>query len=526
MRLRGLAAVLMCELLLLAGCGPSQPAVPGTVDLPSDISEPLKMVTDEPFSIALLVGRSTDGQSKANLDATTQVMEHLQSCINALGWRLTIQTKQFDFDKKLVPVLQADMAGGGAADGYLVDAATAQTLLKLQLTQDVGPALRQRAPQLYARIQALQSSPVAGIPATLQYWPKFRPEVLYLRTSALQAYGKQIVNATDLMDFLQSGPYTVRMTGGLQDVMDAWAGQMGFYALSPYGLPLFFYARLDDPSCAPVPLEDIEGFDQWFLRCVELQTLNKLQSPYTEGIDPQTSGYFNVLARQMDLGYLAATGGKGKDYTALALSGCTVPMLDASEPVILRMLAVPASSSHAGAVAAFAQWALASPDGYTLCNYGQQDLDYRLVDGRMEYLREGNPLNADDWRLYNQLTLPAAFAFRGTLFHNDDLEHPCVYGAANADDLIAQLQPVQPPIWRARELRGSAWDLQEAFDVCTQPYQEVLSQRYSDFNYMVARINDVPEFSPEQVLAQIRENRPKLDPLILELTRKIKSLLQ
>ncbi len=417
------------------------------------------------------------------------------------------------------------MAGGGAADGYLVDAATAQTLLKLQLTQDVGPALRQRAPQLYDRITALRSTPVAGIPAALQYWPKYRPKALYLRTSALRAYGKQIVNATDLMDFLQSGPYTVRMTGGgIQYVLDAWAGQMGYYALSPYGLPDYFYARMDDPSCAPVPLEDIEGFDQWFLRCVELQTAGKLQSMYTE-IDPQGSGYFGVLTRQMDLGYLAATGGKGKDYTALALSGCTAPMLDPSEPVILRMLAVPAASRHAGAVAAFAQWALASPDGYTLCNYGQQDVDYRLVDGRMEYLREGKPLNAEDWKLYSQFTLPVAFVYRGTLFHNDDLERPSVYGAANADDLIAQLQPVQPPIWRARELRASVWDLQEAFDVCTQPYQEVLSQRYSNIGYMVARINDVPEFTPEQVLAQIRENRPKLDPLIEQLGKQIKDML-
>ncbi len=526
MRLRGLAAVLMCALLLLTGCGPSRPKSSDVGELPSDISEPLKMVTDEPFSIALLVGRSADGQSKATLDAVTQVMEHLQSCINALGWRLTIQTKQFDFDKKLVPVLQADMAGGGSADGYLVDAAMAQTLLKLQLTQDVGPALRQCAPQLYDRVTALRSTPVAGVPAKLQYWPKFRPKALYLRTSALQAYGKQIVNATDLMDFLQSGPYAVWMTSGLQDVMDVWAGQMGYYALSPYGLPLFFYARMDDPSCAPVPLEDIEGFDQWFLRCMELQTLNKLLSPFTEGIDPRISGYFNVLTRQIDGGYLAATGGEGKDYTALVLSGCTAPMLDASEPVIGEMFAVPAASSHAGAVAAFAQWALASPDGYTLCNYGQQDVDYRLVDGRMEYLREGKPLNAEDWKLYNQFSLPVAFAFRGTLFHNDDLERPCVYGAANADDLIAQLQPVQPPIWRARELRASVWDLEETFDVCTQPYEEVLSQRYFDINYMVARINDVPEFTPEQVLAQIRENRPKLDPLILELGRKISNLLQ
>ncbi len=85
MRLRRSMVIMMLVMLAMTGCGPAQPALSDVGELPSEISEPLKMGIDEPFSIALLVGRSADGQSKATLDAVTQVMEHLQSCINALG---------------------------------------------------------------------------------------------------------------------------------------------------------------------------------------------------------------------------------------------------------------------------------------------------------------------------------------------------------------------------------------------------------------------------------------------------------
>lgn len=112
---------------------------------------------------------------------------------------------------------------------------------------------------------------MAGIPYHPQYWPKRHPTVLYLDMKVLEAYGKPINNADDLMTFLESTQRVVLTMPATGDIRDVWAAQQGYYELWPYGLPIYYYARADDATCAPVSLEKIPGFDAFFLRARALE---------------------------------------------------------------------------------------------------------------------------------------------------------------------------------------------------------------------------------------------------------------
>ncbi len=477
MSLRRFVIILLCLAFMLSACKSGPAVQSGSRPTEGSVAlEPARSVNDEPFTIALLPQYTDEVNGSAQRRAQESMLDQVQQYVNSLGWQITLSIMDYDhtdptkdnvFDK-----IRFDITSGKIADGYQVNSEPAKKLLSEGLTQDAGALCKKFAPQLYDRLQVLQNG-AAGIPLRLLYWPKGRPTVLYMDESVLDSYREQISNADDLMAFLESGQRAILADNTKN--YDIWAAQQGYYELSLYGLPTFFYARVDDPDCTPVPLEQIAGFRETFRRMSTLEHNGNVIRIYRIKDERQVSGnvcgYLGPLTRQLSLQFLQLTGKSGAEYAAIPLQGCTAPVMDADDPYISRMLAIPARSDHGDAVASFCQWALASPDGYSLINYGAQDEDYQVTDRGIKFLKGGMPLSAADWKEYNIFTLPAMCTIQGSIFYSDDLERQSVYEADGTDDLILKTQPLIPPIWKISELRG--------FNTTTEPFDDIISQ-YQD----------------------------------------------
>lgn len=517
----------------LASCGPATPAaaVPtgnAQAATPAPM-EPAKAVVEEAFSIGLYYTSDNKG-----LEAFRNVADHLQSLLRREGWNVELQVIFLNFQDgggaqdAMFDAYRSLYAAGQAPDAYQADPATAKRLRAEGITQDLSDVLPRSAPLLYESYRPLFAGAVDGIPAMVYTQTSGGPIVLLMNTLELNAYGQPITNAEDILTFLEKRTEVgiAEDEWGYVAIFDAWAAQNGYYSLFCDGMPNYLYARMNDTTCTPVPLEDIDGFADFYRRQAALRAEGRLDSLYSYHSEKKIGGRLSKLGSPS---YEAkpheqrVTGLAGKDTTALLLQGCTAPELPADAPYVASMLAVDAASDRADAVAAFAQWMMTDPKGYGLCVYGQKDLDYRMVGDRMEYLNAGVELVPAD--LSYETASSAFFRFRDILVYNPVMERPTVYDPINVEQALAQSKAVQLPIWRIPELRDSPWRLPEVISAAMQPYQELLDQRSSDIGYLVARFNNVPEFTPEQVLAQIRENRPKLDPLILELGRKLIDLL-
>ncbi len=517
----------------LASCGPATPAavVPtgnAQAATPAPM-EPAKAVVEEAFSIGLYYTSDEKG-----LESFRTIADHLQSLLRRGGWNVELQVAFLNFQDgggaqdAMFIAYRSLYAAGQAPDAYQADPATAKRLRAEGITQDLSAVLPRSAPLLYESYRPLFAGAVDGVPTKVYTQTRGGPIVLLMSTLELKAYGQPIANAEDILTFLEQ-----RTEFGIAEddwgnaaICDVWAAQKGYYPLFIDGMPNYLYARMDDAACAPVPLEDIDGFADFYRRQAALRAEGRLNSLYSYDQEKKIGGRLSMLGSstvEAKPYEQRLTGLAGKDTTALLLQGCTAPTLPADAPCVLRMLAVDAGSGRADTVAAFAQWMMTDPKGYGLCVYGQKDVDYRMVGDRMEYLNAGAELVPAD--LSYETAGSAFFRFRDILVYNPAMERPTVYDASNVEQALAQSKPVQPPVWRIPELRDGMGRLPEVISTAMQPYQELLYQRSRDIGYMVAQYNNVPEFTPDQVLAQIRENRPKLDPLILELGRKLIDLL-
>jgi hypothetical protein len=138
------------------------------------------------------------------------------------------------------------------------------------------------------------------------------------------------------------------------------------------------------------------------------------------------------------------------------------------------VLAVTAASGKAAQVAAFVQWALVDEGGYDLLQYGEPDRDYRLADGRVEFLNEGKPVSAADVADLQSARYTKGL---GMLFSCDAMNRPTVFSARNYESLIAGMKPADPPIWRITSLRKPFYYAMQTFSDVSQPYSELISNR-------------------------------------------------
>ncbi len=511
---------LLLIIALLAGCAPATGA-PTPGGIPSAPVEPAKAVVQDSFSICFVTSMEADFLKDFRF-----VMGHLQSLLRQEGWTVELRVEPMSpqeegaNDEFLLNIYRQLSASGQAPDAYPVDPLSAKRLRAAGITQDLSAVIPRAAPVIYESCKPLFAGAVDGIPMSMGTGSGSGPMALLMSTEELNAYGQPIGSAEDILTFLEE---RTEVSVGAEETQlwDAWAAQKGYYALYNYGLPLFFYARADDAACTPVPLEDIDGFADFYLRQLALREAGRL-GHYLE-LRGKKVGMLSTL--RMDAGpeLQRQTGLAGKDTTALLLQGCTVEkrVLTAStdEAYIGAMLAVDAASDRADTVAAFAQWILTDPEGYSLCSYGQKDVDYRMVGDRIEFLNAGAELKPVD--IAENLSSPAFFRYHGILVYNSDLERLNAYVASNIEQAMDQSKPVEPPIWRTLLMKVK--QRREIFDTLTQPYDELLGQRYMDLGYSVNRTNN--EFTAEQVLARIMDNRPKLSPMIEGLSQQLKDML-
>ncbi len=508
----------------LAGCAPT-PGAPTAGDTPSAPVEPAKAVVQDSFSVCLVT--AAEGDILTNFRF---VVGHLQSLLRQRGWNVELLVEPMSIPEEgaseefMLNIYRRLSATARPPDAYHVDSLFAKQLRTAGITQDLSAVFPRAAPVIYESYKTLSTGTVDGIPMSMGSGSGSGPLALLMSTEALNAYGQPIDDAEDILTFLEE---RTEVSVGAEETQlwDAWAAQKGYYALYNYGLPSFFYARVDDAACAPVPLEDIDGFADFYMRQLALREADRL-GHYLE-LRGKKVGMLSTLRMDAGPDLQRQTGLAGKDTTALLLQGCTVETrvltVSPDKSYMGAMLAVDAASDQADTVAAFAQWILTDPEGYGLCAYGQQDVDYRMVGDRIEFLNAGAELTPVD--LSDNIPSQAFFRYHGFLVYNPDMERLTTYVASNIQQAMAQGKSAPPPIRRISELRGAAWKSRKLFDVSTQPYEELLDQRYSDLLYLVSRTNNVPEFTPEQVLARIMDNRPKLSPMIEELGKQIMNML-
>lgn len=521
---KAFTVALVVLLLFLAGCEKKPAVNSGAAPLPGAPAEPDRAtIRTEPFSIGLFYY-----QDQSGIQETQAFYDRLQTLLQAAGWNVQIVMTSYSvgnaeetLDDMLPDILKKAVGTGKAADAYFVSPNQADRLLKAQVTQDLSAVVPQAAPVLYESLKPLFAGPVDGMPAAYSTIPKGYPLALHLNTAQLAAYRQPIRNADDVLTYLEQNTDATIVCPLLgQALLDAWAAQKGYYSLFDYGMPSGYYARLDDAACVPVPAEAMDGFAEFFGRMAALQLDDRLIKRASNEQARATGVLGGMVTGVSD--FMTWTGLPGSDFTTLPLDGCATPTLPADRPEVLQKLAVMAGSDRADVVAALAQWALTTPRGFYLCNYGQENVEYRLVDGRMELLNAGQPLSpADlDWST-NILPL-----FRNPLvFFNTAMVPPNVYAASNAAEVLAQNRPVQPPVWRIEELRGRFFYLRTIFDVTIQGYDDMLHRRERILE--CAAEDDGPSRpTPEELLKQLEALRPDVDEVAVALAYKLADMLE
>lgn len=521
-------ALVLCLLLLLCACGPATSYVgsprnaPANTDIPA---EPARAVANDSFTIALPTSATADDK-----DAFHAFLQRLQNLLWKKGWRATLvevpmpDSQSYEaHEEELINTIRTQAATGKGPDAWRVSPDFAKRLRAQGLTQDMATVMPTASPMLWDLCKESFRDGADGVPAVLSTRTKGEPNGLMMSAAQLQAYGAPITNADDVLTFLEKKPDASIWAVDVSILTEAWAAQQGYYSLANYGLPPYFYAKMEDADCMPVPAEDIVNFDEFFRRWTALWQEGRLHDA-NEGYARTYIGVLSVLGGVDARMLQQAMGLQGEDIVALPLDGCNQsPPVD--PPICSRMLAVPAASQQASTVAAFAQWMLLDREGHDLCNYGQQDVDYRLEDERVEYLNAGAPLSDADWDFDPKNLAAPFYQYTGALGFYSEMLRVQKGCAANLEQALAQCKVEAPPLWCVKALRKDSSYLHDIFATTTQPYESVFSQHVEDVSYLVETYNGVPQRTADKVLQRLRGNRPKLDPLIHDLSIRLKQFL-
>jgi hypothetical protein len=477
------AAIVMAVLLLLAGlfssCGQPEAATP----VPS-APAPAPTVSGGSFSIAQFFPRDYL-EDEGNRDH----FGYLQKLLRDNGWKIELRAEpavnNAAGDLLVIQSIRQDVASGAVADGYVVSADDAQVLLNTGFARDLADLVPRVAPELYGRYSDLFAGRVAGLPLALRRFTNGYLRVLYLRKDRALAGNARIRTVEDMLALLE-GDAAARI-GVLYDfsrsgILDAWAGEQGYYPLELYGIHGAFYAAAGDAQCEPVPVEGIPGFAEFFDRCFRLVSSGRLV-PLWYGEMPVAEGVIGVLRPLSPTVIGSAYSGYqavGNDYIALPLEGCGIPALPQDQPAVSSEMAVHAGSGSAEQVIGFVQWALMSREGYDLVNYGKDGVDYRLYGGRLEFLNGGSPLTAQDWK---GPISSAAYAFKGSSFISDEtMGRVTVYAPENYEAVMQGMLPATHPIWSVQRFRNEPYQCYLMFSDISDANVELVSDRYQLLN--------------------------------------------
>jgi hypothetical protein len=260
----------------------------------------------------------------------------------------------------------------------------------------------------------------------------------------------------------------------MPNILDIWAGEQGYYPLEPYGIHGAFYARLDEPLCTPVPVEDIPGFAETYDRIYKLMRSGRFV--YLNGDQQAGEGMIGYIGRFVSVykAFFLSHQSSGVDYLAIPLAGSSVPALPQDQPAVDSQLVVYKGSGKAEPIVGFVQWVLTDREGYDLVNYGAAGTDYRLDGGRLEFLNGGKALTQEDW---NDTLASKAFCFLRRDFIQDAMmERIPVYAPGNYETVTAGMKPAEQPIWSILKLRSN--DCYKLFADIRDENQTIIGDRY------------------------------------------------
>ena len=518
------AMILLLSLVSLLGFGCDSATGGGPIPTPAGSAAPPPAV-GEPIVIAFLIGGEGDGWQEH--------FPYLTKLLGDRGWNMQFKSRPMasgDIPEQIADAVKADMAAGIAADGYVMQAADGEQLVKDGVAQDVAPIVQSAAPALYGAYRPFFEESRAGLPLWLQRYKKGRPLAFFLRAELAQ--GRDIAAMSDVMALLRDNPdRAIAADSGMfgsidiSSIYDGWAGEQGYYPLELYGVVGSFYAAMDDRTCAPVPVEKLPGFEDFYRQAVGYYLDRRIVSLWDEERLPRPSilGYVGRLDLEMDTGFLAAQQAVGDDFVAFPLLGGSAPALPAEQSAVAGVLAVPATSGKAAQLAAFVQWVLLDDGGYDLVSYGEPDRDYRIVNGRVQYLSEGVPMALKDrYGLMNARYEKGL----GALFFLDDGNRPTVYSACNYESVQAGNPSADQPVWRIGRLR-EMWPYQcvEVFEEIIQQQNELISDRSMLLGGSVpgtSSDDDGPRV--EQCLNRLRELEPQTAALAQAYWERIREL--
>jgi hypothetical protein len=222
----------MLMLFLPAACSGPQSA--GGSPAP-DASAPQQAIVGDKFTITFLTYPDTDLSG----------ISYLQRLLNEQGWGIRFRTLALpqDANRDSPPEwqsIEADISSGAPSDGYLVrSTAWAKTMLSKGLTQDLARVLPDAAPALYNKYRLAFGESVPGIPLSLQHYPKGGSLALFLQKDIAESAEAPIASITDVLSLLEKDNrvrITARASYSIKLMLDAWAGEQGYYPLSQYGI--------------------------------------------------------------------------------------------------------------------------------------------------------------------------------------------------------------------------------------------------------------------------------------------------
>ena len=187
----------------------------------------------------------------------------------------------------------------------------AEQLLEDGYTQDLAKILPKAAPVLYDRYKPLFGKSVAGIPLSISHRTRGRAVALVLQGDIAAGLGAPIRTMSDVLDFVENGSARIVDGASLNSaIMDAWAGEQGYYPLERFDIVGQFYAAYADPDSTPVPVERIPGFDGFFRRSFRDFKDRKLltSGDYSDSSGEGVAGYVGMLSDPMDTAFLDKQG--------------------------------------------------------------------------------------------------------------------------------------------------------------------------------------------------------------------------
>jgi hypothetical protein len=327
------------------------------------------------------------------------VMARLNESLKAKGQHVEFELRSVSYNADGSNTYSAQAreeltAGNPAADAYAFGLDESESFHEGGLTRDVTALVRQYAPLYHSQYAAMFGDALTGIPVGIYGRPVWFKAAVVLRKDYLEA-GSALRTTEDLFAFLDNdivAPKNYRcLLADPESLVSQWGLEQGYYNLSPFGLYGYMYAAIDDPACAPVPLESIPGFEGFMKKLMSYYQNDALSSNFYTVYSREPVGFVKNLGDYYISNPFSWLGWIPGEFTAQVFTP-ELPSLF-SDPVYVEELAIPASAPEANAaeVARFVEWYNDSQENYDAVLYGAAGVDFGASGARLVPMKDGKP---------------------------------------------------------------------------------------------------------------------------------------